>query len=408
MDKMDLIKELSQKNEKKIIFFVIDGLGGITYPEKGKTELEAAITPNLDKLAQESLCGLSVPISYGITPGSGPSHLSLFGYDPLKHDIGRGVLEALGLGLTMTKNDLAARANFATLDYEKNIVVDRRAGRPATEKTVELCKFLQEKIPNIGDVEIIIKPGKGHRFVVLFRGEGLGEKIYDNDPQKDGHEPHTIREHSPDNESKKTSHIVNQFIDKAMSLIKDNGAMNYVLVRGFSKYPAIPSMKEAYKLTPAAIAVYPMYKGLAQLVGMDILKVPGETLSDEIALLKKEYNNYDFFYVHSKETDAFGEDGNFEGKVNKLNEIDKIIPELLSLDPDVLVITGDHSTPAVIKGHSWHPVPLLLRSKYKVLNTGVKRFTEQECLKGYLGIFSAQDVMPLAMANTFKLAKYGA
>lgn len=404
MDKLELLKALSVKNDKKILLLVIDGLGGIPHSGTNKTELETASINNIDNLARVSQCGLTIPVSYGITPGSGPSHLALFGYDPIKYQIGRGILEALGIGLDVGEDDIACRANFATMDYQKNIVIDRRAGRVPTEKTKLLCELLQKKITGIEDVEVIIRPGKGHRFVVIFRGKGLSDRITENDPQKDNYPPKSID--AVTGEAEKTARITNIFVNKIKEVIGKEHPANYCLLRGFSKHPDIPSMQSVYKLNPAAIATYPMYRGLSQLVGMKILNA-GEKLTDELETLKREYKYHDFFYMHVKETDAFGEDGNFDGKVAKLEEVDKYIPEILSLKPDVLIITGDHSTPAVLKGHSWHNVPLLLYSpEYKM--PGIDRFTEPECLKGSLGILPAAEVMSLALANTFKLAKYGA
>ena len=408
MDKLELIKTISQKNDKKILLVVIDGLGGIPNPETGKTELETAKTPNLDKLARKSICGLTIPVDYGITPGSGPAHLSLFGYDPIKYQIGRGVLEALGIGIELGKNDLSARANFATIDHSTGLITDRRAGRIPTEKNQEICKILQEKIKEIDGTKILIKSGKGHRFVVVFTGENLSENITENDPQKENNPPKKILPSNASSDAERTANIINKFLEKAVEIIKEHHPANYILLRGFSKYPDIPQMQEIYKLTPAAIATYPMYRGLAQLVGMRILKT-GEKTEDEIITLKQEYNNYDFFYIHIKETDAYGEDGNFSAKVRKIEEIDKIIPEFLSLKPDVLVITGDHSTPSVLHGHSWHPVPFLLYSNYTSgIEKNIKKFCERECLNGSLGIFPAINAMPLAMANALKLAKFGA
>ncbi|MBU2567686.1 MAG: 2,3-bisphosphoglycerate-independent phosphoglycerate mutase [Elusimicrobia bacterium] len=418
MDNLALMESISQKNEQKILLVVMDGLGGLSNPATGKTELETANIPNLDKLANRSACGLSIPVAYGITPGSGPAHLSLFGYDPLKYQIGRGVLEALGIGMELGKNDLCARANFATMDYSTGKVIDRRAGRLPTEKNKELCAKISSKIKKTGDVEIIIRPAKGHRFVVVFRGDGLSENVTENDPQKENNPPNKIQAGSvskssageglPDAaaDAKKTAGLLNAFLTQVQEIIKNEKPANYILMRGFSKYPDIPQMGQAYKLNPAAIATYPMYKGLAQLVGMKILNA-GETLSSEIETLKREYANHDFFYFHIKDTDAMGEDGNFDGKVKKFEEIDRYIPELLSLKPDVMIITGDHSTPAVIKGHSWHPVPFMLMSKWTA-GGEVSRFTERECLRGSLGTFHATSAMSLAMAHSLKLAKFGA
>lgn len=400
----EIIKNISRKTESKIIFLIIDGLGGLTNPETGKTELETAEIPNLNRLAKDSLCGLSIPISLGITPGSGPAHLSLFGYDPLKHKIGRGILEALGLGVEVQKNDLVARANFATYNYEKNIVIDRRAGRIPTEKCVDLCSLLQKKIKKIDSTKIFFHPGKGHRFVVIFRGKNLSEEISENDPQKDGLSPHLVKPLVP--EAKKTAETVNHFLSSTMDILKNLNPTNYVLLRGFAGYPNLPSITEIYQLRPAAIATYPMYRGIARLLGMTILPT-GEKLEDEIKTLEENFTEYDFFYLHIKETDLYGEDGNFAGKVKKLEEIDSFIPRIEALRPQVLVVTGDHSTPSLLKGHSWHPVPFLLWSKDTPKNE-VKRFTEKECRLGSLGLFPAQEIMSLALAYAGKLTKFGA
>jgi len=398
----EIMKSLAIKTESKIVLLVADGIGDIP-SEDNKTVLEKAFIPNLDKLASKSTCGLTDPISCGITPGSGPAHLSLFGYDPIKYQIGRGVLEALGVGMELTSRDLACRGNFATLD-NKGIITDRRAGRIATELNEKLCKLMQDKINQIGDVEIIIRPGKEHRFVVVFRGDGLDGALSDADPQKVGEK---IKFAEPLNsKAKKSAETANEFIKQATEVLKGHHPANTVLLRGFAKHPELPTMKELFKLTPAAIATYPMYKGLAKLVGMDVLKI-GESLNDEFKSLQDNFNKYDFFYLHVKKTDSYGEDGNFEQKVKVIEEVDKYIPEVLALKPDVLVVTGDHSTPAIMKGHSWHPNPFMLFSKYIRVDE-VEQFNEKECVKGELGRFSAVDVLPLMMANALKLQKFGA
>lgn len=400
----ETIKKITLKTESKIVFVIIDGLGGLTNPETGKSELETAEIPNLSRLAKESLCGLSIPIGLGITPGSGPSHLSLFGYDPIKYKIGRGILEALGLGIEVEKDDLVARANFATYDYQKNLVLDRRAGRIPTEKCVELCSLLQKKIKKIDRTEIFFHPGKGHRFVVIFRGKNLSEGISENDPQKDGHPPHLIEPLQPG--AKKTAELVNNFLSLVTDILKDLNPANYILLRGFAGYPDLPKITEIYQLNPAAIATYPMYRGIARLSGMKILPT-GEKLDNEIKTLEQNFADYDFFYLHIKETDLYGEDGNFAGKVKKLEEIDTFIPRIEALKPEVLVITGDHSTPAVLRGHSWHPVPFLLHSKHSSKD-GLNKFSERDCRLGSLGLFQAEEIMPLALAYAGKLTKFGA
>lgn len=397
-----IMKELSTTNEKKIVLLVMDGVGGLPGKD-GKTELEAARTPNLDKLAARSALGLTHPIGVGITPGSGPAHLALFGYDPVRFNIGRGVLEALGLDLELSKKDLAARANFATMD-SSGVIRDRRAGRIPTEKNRELCEKLQKEITEIDGVEVIIKHGKEHRFVIIFRGEGLHDGLSDADPQKEGLKIKYTEPLVP--EAGTAAGIVNKFIDRVGEVLKSEPKANTALLRGIAKVPHIPSMTELFKLKPAAIATYPMYRGLARLVQMDILGT-GETIADEIATLKENFSRHDFFYVHIKKTDSYGEDGNFGSKVKVIEETDKIIPELLALAPDVLAVTSDHSTPSVMAGHSWHPNPFLLFSKF--VRTGdCRRFTENECLKGSLGIFHSIDAMPLMLGSAQKLAKYGA
>ena len=401
MASQHILQSLAHKTSSRIVLLVMDGLGGV--PVDGRTELEAASTPNLDALAAESACGVTDPIARGITPGSGPSHLALFGYDPLSYEIGRGVQEACGVGLSMTKRDVAARGNYATLS-DSGRIADRRAGRIPTEKNKELCALLSREIPAIGNVEVIIEPGKEHRFTILFRGDGLDGRLADADPQIAGEAPVPAQALDPD--AQPTADIVNAFVARATEALKGHEPANTILLRGFAKYPDIPSMEELFKLAPAAIAAYPMYRGLAQLVGMDVLDV-GETIADEFDVLEREFANHDFFYVHVKKTDSYGEDGNFDSKVGIIEETDGLIPKLRALEPDVIVVTADHSTPAVLKAHSWHPCPFLLWSKY-VRPDSVKRYTERECARGGLGRFPAVEAMPLMLANALKLAKYGA
>jgi 2,3-bisphosphoglycerate-independent phosphoglycerate mutase len=397
----EVLRALTIRTDSKLILVVIDGLGGL--PVRGKTELEAAKIPNLDRLASKSISGLIDPISYGITPGSGPSHLALFGYDPLQYEIGRGVMEALGIGLALTRDDLTARGNFATID-EQGMIVDRRAGRIPTEKNREICEFLKNEIKEVEGVRISIYPGKEHRFVLVFRGEGLRDDLSDADPQKDGLQAKGAEALSP--EARWTAEVVNLYLKKANEALRPFHPANAILLRGFSKIPHIPTMSERFKLRPAAIATYPMYRGLARLVGMEILET-GETLREEAETLKKYFDRYDFFYIHFKKTDSAGEDGNFKMKVKALEEIDRVIPSILKLKPDVSVVTGDHSTPSLLKGHSWHPNPILLHSKY-IRPEGIRRFTERHCQKGQLGRFPAKDVIPLMLANGLKLKKFGA
>jgi len=406
MDRESLFKELSVETDSKILLVVLDGLGGLP-GEAGKTEMEAAWAPNMDELATRSELGLTHPIGYGITPGSGPSHLALFGYDPLKFEIGRGVLENLGLDVELKKGDVAIRGNFCTVEEKEGrlIVVDRRAGRIPTEKNRELCAQLQEAIKEVQGVEVLFTPGMEHRLAIRLRGEGLAGCLEDTDPQQTGLEPLPPRATCPQGE--KTVEVVKELLERIRQVLKDEGKANYILLRGFSEVPHIPSMEEIFKLKAAAIATYPMYRGLARLVGMDLLPVDGMKLEDELETLKEHWDQYTFFYFHVKKTDSYGEDGNFWAKVKVIEEFDRLLPKILALKPQVLVITGDHSTPARLKGHSWHPNPFLLHSPY-VRAEGNRVFTEKSCAGGALGQFLAMEALPLMMAHALKLKKFGA
>jgi 2,3-bisphosphoglycerate-independent phosphoglycerate mutase len=395
------MKKISRTSSSKIVLLVIDGVGGLPHPKTGKTELESAKKPNLNRIARDSLCGLIDPVSPGITPGSAPGHLAIFGYDPVKYDIGRGVVEALGIDLELKPDDIAARGNFCTVD-DRGIITDRRAGRLATEKNTELCRSLNNIA--ISGAEISVLPVKEHRFVLILRGEALSPELADSDPQQAGLAPKKIEALSP--RAQRTAEIANDFVFQASRLLKGETPANMVLLRGFSRRPDIPSIPEIYKLKPAAIATYPMYRGLARLVGMQVLP-RGESMTEQLNSLRRYYADYDFFFVHFKSTDARGEDGNFRAKVQAIEELDNALPSLLSLDPDVLIITGDHSTPATLAMHSWHPVPFMLKSKW-CRPDNVAEFSERACLAGGMGRFPATEIMPLAMANALKLDKFGA
>lgn len=401
---LDNLKNLLKKGQSKMVLCVVDGLGGIPHPDfGGKTELEAANTPNLDALAQKSSLGLMIPVNFGITPGSGPGHIALFGYDPEEVVIGRGVLEALGVGMELREGDVAARANFATKNRE-GIITDRRAGRISTEECQRLVQRLQENIRNIEDVEILLKPGKEHRFVMVLRGSNLGDNLKDTDPQKEGFPPYEPK--GFDAPSEKTARIVRAFLEKAEALLADEPKANAILLRGFSKSPTFEKFPERYGVRALAIAIYPMYKGIARLFGFDTPDVEGD-LRDEVELLKSRWQDYDFFFLHYKDTDKAGEDGDFSRKVERIEYFDSLLPEILSLSPDVLVITGDHATPSLLKGHSWHPCPVLLYSPYGGVPTG-RRFTERECITGYLGHFPARALMSLILSSALRLGKFGA
>ncbi len=404
MDAMQLLRGILQSNHSKIVFLVLDGLGGL--PQGGRTELEAARTPNLDALAREAACGLHMPVGYGITPGSGPGHLALFGYDPVRHQIGRGVLEALGLGLELQSTDVAVRCNYATL--QDGLIVDRRAGRPPTEETRLLTAALQREIAEIQGVRLHFGPGMEHRFAVVFRfPEPLSPEaaeLNDTDPQQTGKPPLALRPRSP--QAGRLAQVAEEFVRRAAQVLKGQKRANYVLLRGFATVPHLPSFQQAYGLRALAIATYPMYRGLARLLGMHAPELKGD-LKEQLALLRKHYREYDFFFLHVKKVDSFAEDGDFQGKVRKLEEVDALLPELLSLEPDVLLITGDHSTPSVLRAHSWHPVPVLLKGPY-VLGGLLEGFSERQCLRGELGLLPSTALMPLALAQAGRLKKFGA
>lgn len=405
----EVIKKLLQKNDTKIVFCVLDGVGGL--PQNGKTELETANTPNMDALAQRSACGQHLPVAYGITPGSGAAHLGLFGYDPLKYEIGRGVLEALGLGLHLTPNDLAIRGNFATVKYEgdKPIVTDRRAGRIPTDENIRIVSKINEQIKEIDGVKVNMTSGMEHRSAIIFTfpepiAEG-GDAIHDTDPQAEGKSPITPTGANP--QAQKVADVVGKFVDQVAEIIRDEARANYLLMRGFAVHPNLASYSEAYGLNAACIATYPMYRGVAKLVGMEVLEVEDYSIKAEIDTLKRDFDKHDFFYFHVKKTDSYGEDGNFDAKAGVIEEFDSFLPDILELDPDVIVITGDHSTPASMKAHSWHPVPILINAK-NVRAEGAQGFGESDCLKGELGTFRAADLMTLVLAHADRLQKYGA
>jgi 2,3-bisphosphoglycerate-independent phosphoglycerate mutase len=401
MDPHSLTRDLHVKNDSKIVMLVADGLGGLPMSPGGKTELESAKKPNLDALAKVGVQGGSIPIFPGIAPGSGPGHLGLFGYDPIQYLIGRGALEATGIGFELQPGDVAARGNFCTLDTAGKIS-DRRAGRIPTEESTPLAIRLREaKIPGY---QIFVEPVKEHRFVVVFRGPGLLGHVNDTDPQAVGVPP--LAAESNDAGSKQTADVANQWIAAATKLLAGERKANGLTLRGFAARPTLPSYEEVYGLKAAAVAVYPMYKGLARLVGMEIVG-QAQTLAEQIDVLEQNWSKYDFFFLHYKYTDSTGEDGNFEAKVKKIEEFDAAIPRVTALKPTVLIVTGDHSTPSYLKAHSWHPVPTLLVSDC-CRPDGHTTFGESTTIRGGLGQFEAKYLMTLALANAGRLSKYGA
>ena len=397
------MRELSVKTETKILLLVIDGLGGLPMEPGGQTELEAAETPNLDALAARSDLGLSRPVAAGVSPGSGPGHLGLFGYDPLHFQVGRGVLSALGVGFELQNSDLAARINFATLD-DSGRISDRRAGRIPSEKGEELVALLNENL-KLDGAEVFITHEKEYRAVVVFRGEGFSGELSDTDPQRVGLEPLPVKPQDDSPKARESAELANAFVRRANEILADQHPANTVLLRGFGMHPALPSFEDAYKLDAAAIASYPMYKGLARLAGMELLQ-EGEGIAGEFETLKENWEAHDFFFLHVKPTDAAGEDGDFDRKASVLEEVDAQIPGLLDLDPSAVAITGDHATPAKMKSHSWHGVPVLVNSPYTLPTA--EKFGERPCAGGSLGVFPAEEIMGYLMGHALKLNRFGA
>ncbi len=394
------LRDCYTKTPSKMVLLVADGLGGLAHPDTGKSELETAHTPNLDALAQKSACGLTTPVLPGVAPGSGPGHLALFGYDPLKHQIGRGALEALGIEVELAPGDVAARGNFCTVDGD-GLLTDRRAGRIPTDLSAPICDRLDRiEIPG---VQVDVFSVQDYRFVLRLRGEGLSELVTETDPQVTGAKALEVTALKP--EAQKTADIVNEFVKQAAHLISEEDRANMLLLRGFAQMPSLPPMGEVYRLDPAAIAAYPMYRGLATVAGMNVIPT-GHTFADEIDTLRANWDKHDFFFIHYKPADAAGEDGDFYAKVKCLEELDPFIPQILELEPDVLMVAGDHATPAIMAAHSWHPVPFMLHSKL-TKGQGVPTFDEKACALGAIGSIPATSVMVLGLSHAGKMTKFG-
>jgi 2,3-bisphosphoglycerate-independent phosphoglycerate mutase len=397
---LELLHDCYVSTSSKIVLLVVDGLGGLPHPDTGKSELETANLPNLDAMAQESACGMTTPVLPGVAPGSGPGHLALFGYDPLKYIIGRGALEALGIEVELRPGDVAARGNFCTVDSEGKLV-DRRAGRIPTEFSTPLCHRLDTiEIPG---VQVDVFPVQDYRFVLRLRGEGLSESVTETDPQITGVPAMSVKPLEPSAE--KTASLVNEFVSQAAALLSEEERGNMVLLRGWAQLPSLPPMGDVYRLNPGAIAAYPMYRGLATVASMRIIPT-GHTFSDEVDTLQGEFENHDFFFIHYKPADAAGEDGDFDAKVKTLEDLDPLIPKIRELNPDVFMVAGDHSTPAIMAAHSWHPVPFMLHSKL-TRGEGVPAFSERDCNLGSIGSIPATNIMLLAMSHSGKLTKFG-
>jgi len=398
---LDVIAPLVVGNATKIVLISLDGLGGLPRPETGVSELETARLPHLDALATRGACGLIRHVAPGITPGSGPGHLGLFGYDPLFYQVGRGVLEALGIEFELRAGDVAARGNFCTVD-DRGLITDRRAGRIGTDLCIRLTDRLREI--RIAGAELFVEPVKEHRFVLVLRGGGLSGALSETDPQATGKPPLPVR--ALNAEARSTAEIVNSFVSQARRVLANEAPANMILLRGFDQLPDLPRFPDVFQLRAAAVAAYPMYRGLARLVGMEILKT-GAGFADEIVTLRQHWDSYDFFFLHYKDTDKAGEDGDFDAKVAALERLDAFIPEILAQKPDVMVVTGDHATPSILAGHGWQPVPVVLASRYSGADP-VSAFNERACAAGTLGVMPAQHLMPLVLANALRLNKFGA
>ena len=397
---LDVIRDCYTSTSSKIVMLVVDGLGGLARPDTGMSELEQAEIPNLDALARVSACGLTTPVLPGVAPGSGPGHLALFGYDPLKYLIGRGALEALGIDVALQRGDVAARGNFCTVNPQ-GALIDRRAGRIATDLSAPLCQRL-DRI-EIEGVELDVYPVQDYRFVLRLRGDGLSEALSETDPQRLGVPP--LPAEPLEAKAQNTADIVNEFVAQARQLLAEEEAANMTLLRGFARLPSLPPMGEVYRLDPAAIAAYPMYRGLATVAGMKVIPTGG-TFADELETLKQCFDQHDFFFIHYKAADAAGEDGDFDAKVKSLEALDRFILQIQELESDVLMVAGDHSTPAIMAGHSWHPVPFMIHSRWTG-GEGVSAFNEKTCAQGSIGRIPATQIMLLALAHAGKLTKFG-
>lgn len=407
MDSHSFLARLAQPATGKIVLLVLDGVGDVRTAEQPQTALEAAFTPYLDALACRSALGRIVPAGVGITPGSGPGHLALFGYDPRlpSTDIGRGVLEALGSGVPVGAADVAARGNFATADADGNLI-DRRAGRIPTAECRRLVETLRAALAAaaIEGVEIDLRAGEGHRFVMVLRGSGLSCEVRDTDPQRLGVPPLAPTARAP--QAQATVALLERILAVMQAALADEPQANRVLLRGFSVPPHLPQLGDVHKIRCGAFAGYPLYRGVAGACGMEVVPC-GKRFADVLEEVERFWERFDYFFLHVKQTDAAGEDGDLAAKVAVIEEVDALLPDLMALEPEVLAITGDHSTPAPMKAHSWHPVPLLVYSPRCFIDD-CQRFTEGDAIQGHLGTFAAQDLMALLLANGGRLKKFGA
>ena len=399
--RLESIRWLAQPADTRVLLLVLDGLGGLPLETGGPTELEAADTPNLDALVTDGTCGLHHPVAAGITPGSGPGHLALFGYDPLVYETGRGVLEALGIEFPLEPTDIAIRANFCTVDGD-GIITDRRAGRIPTEEAAPLAEMLDE-IPCRG-AECFVRHVKEHRFLLVIRPEEpTGSNVHDTDPGRPG-EP--VEPRARDAASEPAAEIMSVWLRAARERLAGQPHANMALLRGASSLPDWPRFRDVFGMRASATAAYPMYRGVARVVGMDAMAVP-EGAEHLVPAFRQRFEEYDFHFLHFKPPDKAGEDGDFDRKVAVIEEADRIVPALMDVGPDIVIVTGDHSTPSLLRSHSWHPVPFLI-SGGATRNDAARTFGETACAAGAHGLVRGRELMRLAAARAGRLAKFGA
>lgn len=404
LDISEIWENLAIPRGGKIIYVVLDGVGGLPDVNRGGTELQVAHTPNLDALAKKSSCGLLEIVGPGITPGSGPGHLTLFGYHPLRYSLGRGVLSALGIDFELQEGDIAARANFATIDRAKK-VSDRRAGRIPTQLNQRLCQKIHDKVELDFEGEFFFKTVSEHRAVLVLRGKGLSGDLTDTDPQNTGVAPQAAKAKSE--AAQLTAHIVNTFIERVREVLAEEEPANGILLRGFEQYHPLPSLRDRFKLEGVCLADYPMYRGVSRLLGMKVLPTPGGIEKRFQTLTDCYGNEFDFYFLHVKKTDSYGEDADFDHKVELIETVDSLMPQVTALNPDVLIVTADHSTPATMGKHSWHPVPVMLSAATAKVDA-VDSFDEYACILGSLGTRPGTHLMGLALAHAERLQKFGA
>ena len=404
----------------KVVLVIIDGLGDRPISElKDQTPLEAANTPNLDYFATNGITGIMNAIDVGIRPGSDTSHLAIFGYDPETHYTGRGIFEAAGIGMELKKGDIALRGNFATVT-EDLIIVDRRAGR--IENVSKLADALNGM--KIDGVRFFVKAGVMHRAGVVLRGSNLSHMVSDNDPHEVGVKVKQVKALDNTEEAKFTASVINKFLEEAHKILKEHEVnkkrrkerlleANYILLRGASKLTHFEPFEKKYKLKACCIAGAGLYKGIAKVLGMDVLQVKGATgtantdINAKFIAAKKALAKYDFVFVHIKYADNYAEDGNVFGKLKFIEKIDDALIHLIGIKDTLIVITADHSTPCKLKAHSGDPVPIVMFGE-GVRTDKVKEFNERSCMQGGLGRIKGKDLMNEILNLIGKAKLYGA